>query len=169
MKLIVGLGNPGKKYQKTRHNIGFMVLNALAGKAKYKDNKKTQSEFLELDGNILVKPQTFMNNSGVAVLAWAKKENIVSDNIIVIHDDKDLEFGKIKVQKDVSSAGHNGIKSLIEHLGTQNFWRIRIGVANAELANTPTDEFVLQNFLPSEKLQLPQIIEQAISELKRLI
>ena len=134
MLLIIGLGNPGKEYEKTRHNIGFVVLNKLMADLElddWADNKKFRAEIAEgkIDKEkiLLFKPQTFMNNSGQSVSAAAKFYKIKPADIWVIHDDLDLPLGKIKIQRDRSSAGHNGVQSIIDALSTQNFVRFRIG------------------------------------------
>ena len=135
MKLIIGLGNPGKEYAKTRHNAGFIVVDALAKVlgANFKFQKKFNAEIAQVkirnEETILIKPQTFMNLSGTAVRAIMDFYKIKIKDIIVVQDDKDILFGEVKYQNNRSAAGHNGIKSIIEHLGTQDFARIRIGVA----------------------------------------
>jgi PTH1 family peptidyl-tRNA hydrolase len=180
MKLVVGLGNPGKKYEKTRHNVGFLVLDALQEKLKdeaigaWEYSKKFQAEIagctVRNEKIILVKPQTFMNESGVSVAALANFYKIQSTDIIVVHDDKDIPLGEIKVQQDRGSAGHNGIKSIIEHIGTQNFFRIRVGVANENTAKIENiADFVLSKFGLFEKGKLKLKIQHAIDEILKLI
>ena len=139
MKLIVGLGNPGKKYEKTRHNIGFLVLDRLVQQhrecdfSNWEQSKKFNAEICggtyKGEKVILVKPLTFMNNSGQAVGMIAQYYKIRPNDLIVAHDEKDIPLGEIRVQKDRGPAGHNGVKSIIEHCGTKNFTRIRIGIA----------------------------------------
>ncbi|MFA6533743.1 MAG: aminoacyl-tRNA hydrolase [Patescibacteria group bacterium] len=169
MKIIVGLGNPGKEYAKTRHNLGWLVLDKLAGKNKWQENKKAKALFLaaEIDGQeaLLVKPTTFMNNSGLAVRAMIKKYNLKPSDLIVVHDDKDLDFGRIKVTGDSGSAGHNGVKSLIDVLGTQKFIRVRVGVKNELLEKMPTDKFVLGRFNKEEIKQLDNILKEIIAKI----
>ena len=175
MKLVIGLGNPGFKYRNTRHNVGFMVVDAFAKqlKEKWQNAKKLPAEYLQTmyEGKkiAVLKPLTYMNNSGTAVAHIAQKNGINENDILVIHDDKDIAFGKIKVEKDRSSAGHNGIKSIIERLGTQDFWRIRIGVANEELEKMETEKFVLKKFNRAEKKELENIVKEGIEELQRWI
>ncbi len=166
MKLIIGLGNPGKEYEKTRHNVGFMVIDALAKElgADFKFQKKFNAEIaqvkLENEDVVLLKPQTFMNLSGTPARAVMDFYKIKPENIVVIHDDKDIMFGDVKYQTDRSAAGHNGIKSIIEHLGTQNFARIRIGVAWEDKEKMgDTAEFVLRNFTKTELEGLDGIIK----------
>lgn len=167
MKLIIGLGNPGKEYAKTRHNAGFMVLDALAKElsADFKFQKKFNAEIaqikLEDEDVVLLKPQTFMNLSGAPVRAVMDFYKIKPENIVVIHDDKDIMFGDVKYQTDRSAAGHNGIKSLIEHLGTQDFSRVRIGVAWQDKQKMgDTAEFVLHNFTKTELESLDEIVKE---------
>ncbi|MFH1325922.1 MAG: aminoacyl-tRNA hydrolase [Candidatus Falkowbacteria bacterium] len=184
LRLIVGLGNPGEKYKNTRHNAGFMVLDALAEQENlsWKLNKRFNTEISDSEENtILIKPQTFMNNSGQAVqavlnyykllpktLGVVRKKNIdLSDKIIIIHDDVDIELGKFKIQSNRSTGGHNGIKSIINHLKTQNFTRVRIGIANSLLrAKIAPEKFVLQNFPVSEKNTLDKLIPEILQKLK---
>lgn len=131
MKLIVGLGNPGKEYESTRHNIGFMIIDKYLGNIKYKE--KFNGLYYEKDMDekvIFLKPQTFMNNSGLCVKKFVDYYKINPENILVIHDDLDLEVGKIKYKINSSSGGHNGIKSIINNLRTQNFIRLKIGISN---------------------------------------
>jgi len=136
MKAIVGLGNPGKKFEKTRHNVGFLVIENLKLKIEnfsdWENNKKLLSEISEGEiANqkiILIKPQAFMNNSGKSVKMLNTKYKIQDTNLFVIHDDIDIPLGKIRISKGRSSAGHKGIESIIKELGTKNFVRFRIGI-----------------------------------------
>ena len=129
MKLIVGLGNPGNEYDKTRHNIGFMSID------NYLNNVNFKSKFNGLyyetnkdNEKIILKPQTFMNNSGECVIKFVKYYNIKHENIMVIHDDLDLNLGTIKFKINSSSGGHNGIKSIINYLNGNDFFRMKIGI-----------------------------------------
>jgi len=158
MKLIVGLGNPGAKYKKTRHNIGFRVIDALKDEISEKEI-------------ILLKPQTFMNKSGVAVKSLTTKYKISTTDIVVVHDDVDLPFGTIRVSKNSSSAGHRGVQSIIDELGTQNFIRVRIGIRpKSEIRNPKfeTADFVLEKFTKDEEKQLPEIIKKAVEQINLL-
>ena len=179
MKIIVGLGNPGKQYEHTRHNVGFLILDKLISKfgfkkTDWKESKKTQALFVKTEINgtdvELIKPQTFMNNSGVAVAYAVKNHNLSPTDIIVIHDDKDIPLGEYKIQTDRSSAGHNGVKSIIEHLGTQNFMRVRVGVApkNSKQIDD-TAKFVLNKFGYLEKTKINQVITTVAEEITTLI
>lgn len=133
MKLIVGLGNPGTKYAATKHNIGFITLDELVHREKINYNKK-QSEaeiaeyFIGSEKVILAKPQTFMNDSGRSVRPLLDYYNLELNDLLVIYDDLDLPVGRIRLREKGSAGGHNGIKSLIQHLGTNDFQRIRVGI-----------------------------------------
>ncbi|MBI4972368.1 MAG: aminoacyl-tRNA hydrolase [Candidatus Omnitrophica bacterium] len=166
MKLIVGLGNPSEVYRHSRHNIGFLVIRHLSQvfKAPLKKEKgipalsakcKTQGGNL-----ILALPLTFMNLSGEAVRALVEKYKIDLDNLIVVCDDLDLAFGRLKVRAQGSSAGHGGVKSIIDSLGTKEFARLRIGIGRPK-ANQEAAEFVLRAFTKREKEELKEIIAKA--------
>ncbi len=168
--LILGLGNPGDKYNKTRHNIGFEIVNEIKKELQEKLSqpevdfsfeKKMKSEVaIFKNGNkkiILAKPQTFMNLSGEAAKEIADFHKVETENILVIHDDLDLPLGKIRFSKDSGPAGHNGVKSIIQELGTQDFSRLRFGVSPDDSENEekirnqiPTEKFVLQKFGENE-------------------
>ena len=184
MKIIVGLGNPEKEYFKTRHNAGFMAVDALAAKLNlaWEKNKKFSAEtaiqntpFIR-DGQglllILVKPQTFMNNSGQAVQSILKyyKTTPSPDTLTVIHDDIDIELGKYKIAVDSRSAGHHGVQSIIDNLKTKNFKRARLGIKTEEAKHALTDKFVLEKFNNQEINIINKVIEEVaekiISELK---
>lgn len=131
MKLIVGLGNPGKKYKKTRHNIGFEVVNLIKESKHFPDfshDKKFNGLVSKKGDAFLLKPQTFMNRSGQSVKAISSYYNISPKETIIIHDDADIPLGKIKIDKSRSSGGHKGVQSVIDHLSTKDFWRIRFGI-----------------------------------------
>ncbi|OIO18876.1 MAG: aminoacyl-tRNA hydrolase [Candidatus Magasanikbacteria bacterium CG_4_9_14_0_2_um_filter_41_10] len=170
MKVIVGLGNPGKRYEKTRHNAGFLVLDELqkmpnmnAWTLSKKFNAEISEGSLMHESIVLVKPMTFMNNSGQSVgLIMQYYKLDPTKDLMVLHDDKDITLGTMKVQKDRSAAGHNGIKSIIEHLGTQNFSRIRLGIASEhqrQMEDTAT--FVLGKFSLFEKRAIKKMAEDA--------
>lgn len=168
MKLIVGLGNPGEKYANVRHNLGFMVLDELAKRGKrkgesWKFEKKFKSEIFNLTLNAsrftLAKPQTYMNNSGMAVKAIADYYKINPENIVIIHDELDLPLGKIRIRKGGSSAGHHGIESIMEALKTDQFWRVRLGIGPAK---GPAEKFVLDPLTSSENPKVKHMIKEAI-------
>ena len=150
MKLVVGLGNPGKEYKNTRHNIGFNLLDSIADKNSYffKTNKKFNCDICETNINgekvLLVKPLSFMNLSGTVVSRIVSFYNIDISDILVIQDDLDMEFGKIRIVFDSSSGGHNGIKNISECLGSQKYTRLKIGISNNK--DIDTKDYVLGKF-----------------------
>jgi len=169
MLLVVGLGNPGDKYDKTRHNIGFMFLDYMAREAGV-DFKESRWEALvakaslESGPSLLVKPQTFMNLSGRAVARIAAYHKIEPGQIIVVHDDLDLEPGRLKIVQDRGPGGHNGIRSIIEHLGTRHFVRLRIGIGRPPEFMSPAD-FVLSRFSEAER----QLVKQGFTEMAKAV
>lgn len=193
MQLIIGLGNPGEKYQDTRHNAGFLMLDYLKENlnfSNFKFDKKFNAEITE-NGNhenfsllnlikstnttanqnkiILAKPQTFMNNSGQTTQALINFYKITPEEIVVIHDELDLSLGKFKISKGKNAAGHNGILSIINHLGTKDFTRIRIGVDNrneAERKNISGSNYVLGRFQNKELEILKDVFQKIEGELK---
>jgi len=166
MKLIVGLGNPGEKYKKTRHNLGFLMVDYLAAGNKWEKSKKADCLYLKkqigLEEVKLIKPLTFMNNSGKTVNYIQKKHCLKPKDILVIHDDIDLPLGEIKIQKGRGSAGHKGVQSVINQLGAKDFIRMRIGIkpiSQETIINT--EKFVLQKFTESEEKIILKTIEKA--------
>lgn len=163
MKLIIGLGNPGEKYAKTRHNTGFLVVNKIAEEKDVVLRLENEFKSVKADFNIgkerimLIEPQTFMNNSGEAVEKLRSYYKLDTEDIIVIHDDVDLELCKIKIQLGGGSAGHKGVQSIIDSLGTEEFWRIRVGVGKSD--RIPTEEWVLMNFEKEVGEKLAEIID----------
>ena len=155
MKLIVGLGNPGEKYAKTRHNIGFMVVDELIrGQVSSPQiNNKLSSIIYKIDGDLIIKPERFMNASGKAVRDILGFYKIHLGKLLVINDDLDLEFGEIKHQFGRTSAGHKGVQSVIDYLGTDEFFRLRVGVGKPSHP-AQTEEWVLQEFTREEKEKL---------------
>jgi PTH1 family peptidyl-tRNA hydrolase len=154
MKLIVGLGNPGAKYQKNRHNVGYLIVDRLQttdySKAAWRKEENSEVCKLKAESIILAKPQTFMNNSGEAVAKLAKKYKIKSGDILVIRDDVDMELGKVRGPKNnTGSGGHKGVESIIEKLGGEDFYQLKIGVGRT-LVGVETDEWVLSDFSPQE-------------------
>lgn len=160
MWLLVGLGNPGIRYANTRHNIGFLFIDGLA--VRYTIKLKETKHFISGVGAIggvdiaLLKPTTYMNLSGVAVKEALSKFSISTDQLLVVHDDLDIELGRIKVRKNGSSGGHRGIESIISELGTKDFIRLKIGIGRD--SSIPSDEYVLGNFRPNER----EIIDQSL-------
>lgn len=164
--MIVGLGNPGEKYRETRHNIGFHVVDRLAEEAgvKLADSKwKALVTKASIAGQsvILVQPQTFMNLSGEAVQPIAAYYKIGPENIIVVHDDLDLDCGRIKICVNKGAGGHNGIKSITERLGSKAFNRVKIGVGRPPTA-MPVDRYVLSRFAGEEGPVISSAIDRAV-------
>ena len=158
MKLLVGLGNPGAKYTNTRHNIGFMFLDYLEQQQKLDKQVKT------------LKPETYMNQSGMAVVKKLSFYKLQPADLIVIHDDLDLPLGEYKIQFGKGPKLHNGVESVEQAIGTKEFWRVRIGVDNRSLENrVPGDLYVLQNFLPEEKTKLLKLFPEITKALIVLI
>jgi len=160
MILIVGLGNPGLKYQKTRHNIGQVILKEFANDfhfPKFKLNKNLQAHISKKDDVLLALPTTFMNESGISVEKLIKDESQLS-NLWIIHDDLDLDLGRVKISFNSSSAGHKGVQSVINKLGSQDFVRFRVGIKNSDTNFIDVKRFVLQRFNRKEK----KIVEQSI-------
>jgi len=176
-KLIVGLGNPGKEYENTRHNTGFLFVDELARQLKAPEftySKKLKSEIVEVNHKLkaisyklfLTKPQTFINNSGEAVSVLAKFYKLKPENILVVHDDIDILWNNFKFSFGRSSAGHKGVESIIKALKTKNFWRLRIGIQPTLKKHTSADKIILKKFTPAEFKILNQTIKKAISELE---
>ncbi len=175
IKLIIGLGNPGKKYQQTRHNIGFMAVNLLKTDFNFDDwklNKKinsfiSQGIFSENKKIILAKPQTMMNNSGQAGIALVNYYKTPPQNLIIIHDDIDLKLGEYKIQQNRGAAGHKGVQSIINQLGTKDFIRLRLGIKPKQIKDPiNTEKFVLQKFSEPEIKIANQAIEKAVRDLR---
>lgn len=163
IKLIIGLGNPGRSYYYHRHSIGFRVLDALAQKYGVSWQKKNNMEYAEIDVNgnsvFLVKPQTFMNTSG-EVIPYFKKQGIKPEEMLVVHDELELPFNKIAFKMGGSAKGHNGLKSLIATWGSDNFQRLRFGIGRpVEREQVP--DYVLENFDESAD-EVDRGIEQAV-------
>lgn len=175
MRLIVGLGNPGKEYVNTRHNFGFAVLDALANKygGDFTFNKKFKAEMCELfiDGEklILAKPQTFMNKSGEAVREIIGYFNISNDRVWVVYDDIDIEIGSIRIRKDGSAGGHKGVQSVIDNMGTENFVRFRMGIKSEHCDFLSTEEVVLQRFCKEEEKPAQDAVDKCVAEIEKAI
>lgn len=165
MKLIVGLGNPGKKYENTRHNVGFMFVDYMANYYNTSFSKKGNYEIAELNISgekvLLLKPLTFMNLSGEAVNSVVNFYKLEAADIIVIYDDLDMLFGKLRAKDNSSSGGHNGIKNIISHLHTQQFMRIKIGINNEYKKDVKS--FVLSKFSKNEINELEVLYSNIIT------
>lgn len=164
--MLVGLGNPGEEYARTRHNVGFRAIELLAKQAGVKIDRAKCRAFVrqgELAGQkvLLVKPQTYMNNSGEAVWLASQYYKIPPERILVLSDDVSLPVGRIRVRGEGSAGGHNGLKSIIRHLGTEAFPRVKIGVGEKPHPDYDLASWVLSNFTPDEEKQLTPAIENA--------
>jgi peptidyl-tRNA hydrolase, PTH1 family len=161
MKLFFGLGNPGKTYENTRHNLGQMFIKKLAKDLNFKLSKKSKliSEIGESSKNIFAISTEYMNVSGTSVQKVASFYKISPENIYLIHDDLDLPVGEWRLQFDRGPAGHNGVKSTIENLGTQAFWRIRIGIGHPP-ENIPVEDYVLKPFTSEEKIIINSLFKE---------
>ena len=174
--IIIGLGNPGKKYDNTPHNIGFEVIDKFAKENNFPDfklSKKFKAHISKKQNIILAKPETFMNNSGKSVKKLSETRSLardrVSEELVVLQDDIDLELGKIRVSKNRGSAGHKGIESIIQELGTKNFTRIRIGVKPPcyHALVHGSKGYVLKRFDKKSKEIIKKSIDKALEELKK--
>jgi PTH1 family peptidyl-tRNA hydrolase len=188
MKLIVGLGNPGEKYEATRHNLGFMIAERflknfmLARSTSWENSSKFKSDIAQIEWQpkhdslekvILTKPKTYMNNSGLAVKIIVDFYKIPKDNIWVIHDDIDLPLGVMKIRFGGASAGHHGVESIMENLNTDKFWRFRMGIGeanskikikNSKLRNV--EDFVLSDFVGSERGKLKDLVKKGVKAIE---
>lgn len=180
MKIIVGLGNPGKEYEITRHNAGFMAVDFLAEQynVSWSVDKKSKSLIAEGNGLMLIKPQNFMNRSGENVAAimryykmlpsglfGIKKDSDLTQVLTVIHDELDLNLGDYKISQNSGSAGHNGVQSIIDSLKTKNFKRLRLGISTEARKQIPGDKFVLMKFSEEELVKLKKVITETISQI----
>jgi PTH1 family peptidyl-tRNA hydrolase len=170
MKLIVGLGNPGARYEKTRHNIGFIVLDSLLSCYQLSINKKQCSSllgqgFIEGEKVLLAKPQTYMNRSGEAVLEIINYYRDIIEDVIVIHDDLDLDFGRLRFKRNGGSGGHNGLKSITQLLNSSEYSRLKIGIGRPPIP-MKTEDYVLGSFLERERKILPEIIKISLEGLE---
>ena len=162
MKLIIGLGNPDKEYESTRHNFGWLVLDSLVEKKEINWSKHKQSNSLiaswqgKKEKIILAKPLTYMNNSGKAIKALKQFYKIPTNRILVIYDDIDLPYGTIRISKNRGAGGHKGVDSMIEHLKSKDFKRIRLGIGPQKGS---AEDFVLKKFSSTEKKQLNEILD----------
>lgn len=172
--LVVGLGNPGSQYERTRHNVGQMVVEVLAERAGsgFRTHKKSGADVVEarLGGTkiVLAKPRTFMNVSGRQIGPLAKFFGIPAENVIVIHDELDLAFGTIRLKRGGGEGGHNGLKSLTAALTTKDYLRVRIGIGRPPGRQDPAD-YVLTQFSSIEKKELGVICEEAADAVEQLL
>ncbi|MGH7767022.1 MAG: aminoacyl-tRNA hydrolase [Candidatus Binatia bacterium] len=173
MKVVVGLGNPGKKYERSRHNLGFSVMDRLADKNRVAVTRKKYESLIgewNRDGEkvLLVKPQTFMNRSGQALRSLLRYLPVEAEDLIVIHDDLDLPFGRIRIRQQGSAGGNRGMLSVLEALGDRPFIRLRIGIGRPPPAVDPAD-FVLQSFSPDETGRLDDVTARAVEAVQCLL
>ncbi len=182
MKVIVGLGNPGEKYAKTRHNLGFHVLDQLLEKLEphdktfWDDNHQLKAHIKKIkikeEEILLVKPATFMNNSGFAVTKVLNYFKVKPENLYLIHDELDLPFGKIRVRFGGGAGGHHGVESILEQLKTDKFLRIRLGIGQDnehESKREHTDRYVLGNISSKEKGKVKTMTHEAIKKLELIL
>lgn len=185
MKLMVGLGNPGKQYELNRHNVGFMVVDRLIGELTTSPHLEKKFESLVFyhheSGTLLVRPQTFMNKSGEAVKRVVHFYKVVLGQLYVIHDDLDIGLGQYKIQKGKGPKQHNGLQSIYAALGTKDFWHVRVGIENRGTRGTKGtegragrrdkwmsgEEYVLQPFHDDEKQTIGRTIEAVVGDLYR--
>jgi len=174
MILIVGLGNPGEKYENTRHNLGFAVLDALlqkltpVKKTAWKENKKFNSEIAKIGNLILAKPQTFMNASGMAVSKIANFYKIEPAEIWVIHDEIDLPLEQLRIVRGRGAAGHRGVDSIIKELGTTGFVRFRLGIGHPGLGSSDkeVERYVLVSFGKGEKSKARRMVRKTVKAIE---
>ena len=168
MKLVVGLGNKGREYENTRHNMGFMLVDRylqyknITDKFKEKFNAMYIETTINNEKVIFIKPMTYMNNSGIAVRAFLDFYKLNSEDILVISDDLDLDLGKFRLRRNGSSGGHNGLKSIISHLGTDNFKRLRIGISNDK---DDVINYVLSKFSKKELNEIDTMFDTLVDVL----
>lgn len=172
--IIAGLGNPGAKYEMTRHNAGFLTLDLYAVKnnadiKKLKYHSLVREEIIGGKRCLLMKPQTFMNNSGEAIGEAARFYKIPPEKIIVISDDTTLDIGKIRIRRKGSAGGHNGLKSIIAHLNSEDFPRVKIGVGKKPDAYTDLADWVLARFPKESEAELRQSLENALSAVELIV
>lgn len=173
-QLVVGLGNPGPQYAKTRHNLGFMVADLLAARmgASFKVHKRSGAEVAtgRLGGRpvVLAKPRTYMNESGRHVGPLAKFYSVDSADVIVIHDELDIDFGRVRLKRGGGEGGHNGLRSIANALGTRDFQRVRIGIGRPPGRKDPA-AFVLEPFTAAERTEVPTLCELSADATELLI
>ncbi|HEX6465205.1 MAG TPA: aminoacyl-tRNA hydrolase [Vicinamibacterales bacterium] len=168
MKLIAGLGNPGAEYERTRHNLGFEVLDKLAGTHRASWSRKPDAEIARWAGvAVLLKPQTFMNLSGSALQQWAHFYKVEFEDLLVVVDDVNLESGRLRIRRSGGPGGHNGLKSIIASLGTEQFPRLRIGVGGGSQRNL--SPHVLGRFGTEEEDVIASAVQRAVEAIEVFI
>ncbi|MGW2659399.1 aminoacyl-tRNA hydrolase [Nocardia tengchongensis] len=172
--LVIGLGNPGSEYERTRHNVGFMVADLLAERVggRFTVHKKSGADLLEarLDGRkvLLAKPRTYMNLSGRPVAALAKFFSVPATEVIVVHDELDLPFGAVRLKRGGGEGGHNGLRSISQALTTKDYLRVRFGIGRPPGRQDPAD-YVLKPFSAPERKEVPVIVEQTADAVELLL
>ena len=169
MKFVIGIGNPGKAYEKTRHNVGFEVLHSLGRRLhpdsytifQWNEDKRLRAQIKIHKNVVLLRPQVFVNNTGGTVSAISEKYHSKPHDILVVCDDVNLEFGKLRLRESGSAGGHHGLESIIEHLSSNGFPRLRVGVGNNKMPKDLTS-FVLEEFSAAEKKKFSDISEKAV-------
>ncbi|MBU1127096.1 MAG: aminoacyl-tRNA hydrolase [Patescibacteria group bacterium] len=169
MKLIAGLGNPGRKYEKTRHNLGFMVLDVFADKINknFKESPKFKGLIIQTKKFILLKPMGFMNNSGFSVAKAAGYFKIKESDILVVHDDIDLPVASLRISLSRGSAGHKGVESVIDQLGSKDFVRLRMGIGRPD-DDSLVEDYVLEKINLSEK-DLKRFLKKAEEAIEKIL
>lgn len=170
VRYIIGLGNPGPRYASNRHNVGFMFLEKFVQKTGCSSNfvRESNYELAECGGCFLVKPLTYMNVSGQAVKSLMERYSLSANDIIVVYDDVDLPLGKMRIRQKGSAGGHNGLKSIIEALGTNEFVRLRIGIG-PKPEGVDLAEFVLSDFSEEERSVLEKVLDVAVEAVKTIL
>lgn len=163
MKLIVGLGNPGVEYRKTYHNLGFITIDKYLGKVDFKNKMESliYEQGVGEDKVVFVKPQTYMNLSGISLRKLIKYYNVSVSDILVIHDDLDIPLGTYRIKKNSTSGGHNGIKSIIEQINSKEFGRLKIGIGKD--TKIPTEKYVLSKITTKEEETFDKIYQTCIN------
>ena len=173
MIIIVGLGNPGKKFERTRHNAGFMALDELARNLhvdiiQRKNNALLGKAGIDAETTVLAKPQTYMNDSGRAVDAILKDTYTATRDLIVLHDELDLPLGTVRIKIGGGHGGHNGLRSIIEHVGSSDFIRVRLGIGRPAPGMDAAD-YVLSPFLAEERQLLPDVLARAVEAVRMIV
>ncbi len=169
--IIVGLGNPGPEYARTRHNVGFLAAEKLVARRHGQPWKKEFGvRWSKIDGLWIIEPQQHMNASGPALQSFLQRKKLAvppAHDFVVVHDDLDFPLGEFHEQLNRSAAGHNGVQSIIDALGTQNFTRLRIGIGHNRDLNVPAEEYVLQRFTPTERTIIEGVVDQVVDRLEQ--
>jgi peptidyl-tRNA hydrolase, PTH1 family len=170
--VVVGLGNPGRKYAATRHNIGFRIVDALteqAGKGSWTKEHQAETRRIQVEGRsvLVAKPQTFMNESGRAVQPLLARNGLGTERLLIVNDDLDLPFGRLRLRARGSAGGHNGLRSVTALLGTQEYARLRAGIGRPDSGDVL--DWVLSPFSPAEEIALPHVCETAVSIIQAIL